>query len=108
MTEHTLQLLCIAEFRNRLERYEKGIVIPVPNELAAKRKDVIICEGCSDLILALENKTIYCELKVGYNSQQDNQIDFEKRIKKLGHEYHVIKSLRSFIQLIQCYENRIK
>lgn len=100
MTEHTLQLLCIAEFRNRLERYEKGIVIPVPNELAYKRKDVIICEGCSDLILVLENKTIYCELKVGSNSQQENQIDFERRIKKLGHEYHIVRSLEQFKNLL--------
>jgi len=100
MTEHTLQLECIAEFRNRLERFEKGIVIPVPNELAHKRKDFIICEGCSDLILVFQNKTIYCELKVGSNTQQDNQIDFERRIKKLGHEYHLIRNLYGFIELI--------
>ncbi len=100
MTEHTLQLLCIAEFRNQYERYENGIVIPVPNELAAKRKDFVICEGCSDLILVFKNKTVYCELKVGYNTQQDNQIEFERKVKKLGHEYYVVKSLESFKAVI--------
>ena len=72
----------------------------MPNELAYKRKDFVICEGCSDLILALQNKTIYCELKVGRNTQQDNQIEFERIIKKLGHEYHLIRSVNEFKNLL--------
>ena len=100
MTEHTLQLLCIAEFRNEFERHGTGIIIPVPNELAAKRKDFVICPGCSDTILVFSGRLVFCEFKVGFNSQQTNQIDFQKRVEKLGYEYYVVKSIESFKQIL--------
>ena len=96
MTEHTLQLLCIGEFRNQYERHGAGLIIPVPNELASKRKDFVICLGCSDTILVFANRIVFCEFKVGYNSQQQNQIEFQKKVERLGYEYFVIKSLESF------------
>jgi hypothetical protein len=99
-TEQYLQTECIIEFRNQLERYGKGIVIPVPNELARKRKDVIIKKGCSDLILFLSNEVIFCELKVGYNNQTPEQIGFESEITALGYEYHLIRDIETFKKLI--------
>jgi len=102
--EGYLQTECIAEFRNKFERFGKGVVIPVPNELARKRKDVIIKDGCSDLILVFKNKVIFCELKVGANNQQQNQIKFQELVTSLGFEYHIIKSLNQFKQLI--FENQ--
>ena len=99
-SEHILQLECIAWFRNYYERFGAGCIIPVPNELARKRKDIVIKDGCSDLIIALPGETIYVELKVGYNSQQDNQIEFEKLILNLNQRYFVIKSLQDFKTLI--------
>lgn len=101
MTEHTLQLECISYFRNHFERYGKGVVIPVLNELASKRKDLVICLGCSDLILVMNNRVIFCELKVGYNQQQQNQKDFEKVVNRLGYEYHLIRSLNEFKNILQ-------
>lgn len=96
MTEHTLSLLCIGEFRNKYERHGAGIIIPVPNELASKRKDFVICLGCSDTILVMPGRIVFCEFKVGYNSQQQNQIEFQRKVEKLGYEYFVINSLESF------------
>jgi hypothetical protein len=99
--EGYLQAECIAEFRNQFERFAKGVVIPVPNELARKRKDVIIKDGCSDLILVIKNKVIFCELKVGTNNQQPNQIEFQNLVTNLGYQYHIIRSLDEFRNLIQ-------
>jgi hypothetical protein len=98
--EGYLQTECIAEFRNQFERYGTGVIIPVPNELARKRKDVMIKDGCSDLILVFENNVIFCELKVGANNQQQNQIKFQELVTSLGFEYHIIRSLEQFKELI--------
>lgn len=100
MTEHTLQLECISFFRNQFERHGKGVIIPVLNELASKRKDLVICLGCSDLILVMNNRVIFCELKVGYNQQQQNQKEFEKVVNRLGYEYHLIRSLNEFQNIL--------
>lgn len=98
--EYTLQLECISWFRNNFERFKSGCIIPVPNELAYKRKDVVIKDGCSDLIIAMHGKTIYVELKIGYNNQQENQKEFEILINHLGQEYKIIRSLEQFKKYI--------
>jgi len=100
-SEHTLQLECIAWFRNEYERHKKGCIVPVVNELAYKRKDVVIKEGCADLIVFLPGKAIFFELKVRYNDQQDNQIEFQSLVEGLGYEYHLIRSLTTFQELFQ-------
>jgi len=95
MTEHLLQAECICVFRNEIERYGKGVIIPVLNELAAKRKDIIVCLGASDLI-TITDVVRFNELKVGYNSQSAVQIKFEKLVTSLGYEYNVVRSIEQF------------
>lgn len=99
-SENTLQLECVVWFRNEFERYRKGCVVPVLNELAFKRKDVVIKKGCSDLIVFLPGKVLFTELKVGYNNQQDNQVEFQSLVEGLGFEYHLIRSLEQFQTLL--------
>ena len=99
-SENTLQLECIAWFRNEYERHKKGCIVPVPNELAFKRKDVVIKEGCSDLIVFLPGKALFIELKVGYNTQQDNQIEFQSLVEGLGFDYYLAYSLPQFKQIL--------
>jgi hypothetical protein len=94
--EHTLGLECIAWFRNEFERFDNGCVVPVPNELAYKRKDTVIKDGCSDLIVLLKEKIYFIELKVKNNKQQDNQIHFQKLVENLGFQYKIIKSIDEF------------
>lgn len=101
MTEHTLQLECIAQFRNDYERFGKGTIIPVVNELAAKRKDIEIKKGASDVIVVLINKVLFCELKVGRNGQSDAQKDFQKLVESLGFKYYLIRSLNEFKNILQ-------
>ena len=99
-SEHTLSLECIAWFKNEYERFGAGCIIPVPNELARKRKDIVIKEGCSDLIILLPSKVLFVELKIGYNSQQENQINFESLVNNLGFEYYVVKSVEQFKSIL--------
>ena len=99
-SEHTLQLECIAWFRNEYERYKKGFIVPVVNELAYKRKDVLIKEGCSDLIVFLPGRALFFELKVRYNTQQDNQIEFQKLVEGLGFNYFIARSTNEFKNIL--------
>ena len=100
MTEHTLQLKCIAWFRNEFERTGKGIIIPVVNEATYKNNTFVICKGASDLIVVMDRMTIFCELKVGANYQSKPQIDFQNVVTNLNHQYFVIRSLEQFQQII--------
>lgn len=100
LSEHLIQTECIAWFRNEYERFGKGIIIPIPNELARKRKDVIIKKGCSDLIAIFKGLTLFLELKTAYNTQSDEQIKFQSDVEKLGFEYHLIRSLEQFKKVI--------
>lgn len=100
MSEHSLQISCIMWFRNEFERKGNGVIIPVPNELARKRKDVTICNGASDLIIVLNGLVLFCELKTAYNTQSPDQIKFESNIKSLGLNYTVCRSLSEFQKYI--------
>lgn len=104
-SEHLIQISCIAYFRNEYERHGNGVIIPVPNELARKRKDVEIKLGCSDLIVVMPKRIAFMELKTGYNTQSDAQVKFQKEIESLGYEYHIIRSLEQFKKVIVEYIN---
>lgn len=95
-SENLIQIECIAWFRNQYERKGLGVIVPIPNELAAKRKDIVVCQGASDLILILKGKTLFAELKTAYNTQSIHQLEFEKKVKALGFNYKVIRSLNEF------------
>jgi hypothetical protein len=56
--------------------------------------------GVSDLIVVLDSKVLFIELKDGNNQQSTHQIDFEQVVKDLNHNYYVIRSLEQFKQLI--------
>jgi len=100
MTEHTLQLECIAIVRNQYERFGTGTIIPIINELAAKRKDVTIKIGASDTIVLFFGKLLFIEFKVGYNNQSKAQIEFQKLVEKLGFKYYVIRSTNEFKNIL--------
>ena len=92
MSEHDLQLNCIAWFKNQ----KIGEIIPVVNEATYKNKNFVINKGASDLIVILPKKVIFCELKVGNNKQSKEQLEFENRITELGYNYYLVRSLDEF------------
>lgn len=62
-----------------------------------------LCVGASDVIIVLPGKTLFCEFKIGDNTQQQNQVDFEQSVKGMGHEYHVIRSIEQLQSIIIPY-----
>lgn len=96
MTEHRLQLECIAYFRNHFERYGKGIIIPVVNEATYKNRTFEVCKGASDLILVLPKGVIFCELKTPTGKQSENQKKFQSKVEALGYKYLIVRSLEDF------------
>lgn len=103
MTEHRLQLECIAYFRNHFERYGKGVIIPVVNEATYKNNTFEVCKGASDLILVLPKGVIFCELKTEKGVQSTNQKEFEKAVSNIGYIYKVVRSLDQFKEVVKNY-----
>lgn len=50
-------------------------------------------EGVADLVILLKNRTIFIEVKTEKGKQSDKQKDFENKVKSLGFEYYLWRSL---------------
>ena len=84
-----------------------GVIFSVPNGgnrnkvEAMKFKATGLMAGVSDLIVILPTGLLlFIEIKTPNNTQQPNQIEFENIVNKLGFQYHIIRSLDQFKQLI--------
>lgn len=101
MNESDLQIKIIKYFRKEYPNY---IIFSVPNELArnnVKLRAMGVLNGVSDIIILLEGKTLFIELKNGYNKQTDAQMYFENKVKQLGFDYFVIRDLETFKETIK-------
>ena len=103
--ESLLQASCVQWFKNNYclkhqkPRYD---IFSVPNEATWNNnnfKAMGVRKGASDLVVVM-NKVIFIEMKDQKGSQSDDQIDFEEVVTGLGHNYHIIRSLEQFKQLI--------
>tara|TARA_R110002167_G_scaffold348510_1_gene559882 strand:- start:1905 stop:2213 length:309 start_codon:yes stop_codon:yes gene_type:complete len=78
------------------------VIFSVPNgghrskSEAAKFKATGLVAGVSDLIIIQPNRIIFIELKLEKGKQQKTQLDFENKVKVLGFEYYVVRSLEEF------------
>lgn len=106
MNENQLQQSIVTYFNNTYclkNMNPRGMIFAIPNGgsrhfLEAKTlKSTGTLAGASDLIVILPNgKLLFIELKVGKRTQSDEQTDFESRVKALGYEYHIVRSLELF------------
>lgn len=79
------------------------LIFCVPNEATRSNSKFIgigVLPGVSDLILVLQNKVIFVELKAHKGIQSEKQKEFEVSISELGHQYIVIRSLDEFKKLL--------
>jgi hypothetical protein len=79
------------------------LIFCVPNEATRNNSKYIgmgVLAGVSDLVLILENKVIFVELKKHKGIQSEKQKAFEGRVNNLGHKYIIIKSLDEFKKLL--------
>jgi hypothetical protein len=56
--------------------------------------------GVSDLIVIQPNRIIFIELKLEKGKQQKTQLEFERKVKALGFEYYVVRSLEEFKKIV--------
>ena len=57
--------------------------------------------GVCDLIFIIPNKVIFIEVKTETGSQQDNQVEFQRTVTALGHDYWLVRSLSDFMELVE-------
>ena len=109
--EDALQAKIVIWFKNNYQMHGKGLIFSCPNGgtrnivEAKKLKETGLMAGVSDLIVLLENKILFVELKIKKGIQSDAQKLFETRIINLGYEYHLIRDLETFKTLI--YEKNV-
>jgi len=86
---------------------DKGMFVSIPNDerdpVASKRKRLTgRMKGAADVVLILDNgRVVWVEFKLPTGRQSDAQLLFERRVQSLGHQYHVVRSLEQFQNLIK-------
>lgn len=99
MTEAQIQQQIIIWFRNNYQIKGKGLIFSIANESTysnKKFKNTGTMAGVSDLIVVLNGKTIFVELKTEIGKQSEAQLKFQKNIENLNQEYYLIRSLEQF------------
>ena len=100
--EDLLQQKCVIWFKNNYQMHGKGLIFAVPNGgtrniiEAKKLKATGTMPGVSDLIVVLDSKVLFIELKTDIGKQSDAQTIFETKITNLNHEYILIKNEEEF------------
>ena len=64
-----------------------------------------LMSGVSDLICVLPYKVLFIEVKDAKGTQKPKQKEFQKTVELLGFEYHLIRSLEEFQELIHSQLN---
>jgi len=106
MTESQLQQKMIIWFKNEYQIKGKGLIFAVPNGgsrniLEAKNLKLTgQMAGVSDLIVLLNNKCIFIEVKVEKGIQSEVQIKFQNNVQLLGFEYYLVRGLEQFKNIV--------
>ncbi len=109
MNENIIQQQIFIWFSNNYclkMQKNRCMIFSVPNDsinaIETKRKlNTGLLKGASDLIVILPNKILFVEIKTEKGVQSENQKDFQNRIEILGYNYHIIRSLEQFQELIK-------
>jgi hypothetical protein len=65
------------------------------------KKAIGMRRGVSDMVLMFPKGVhVYCEFKTPDGVQSDAQKDFEAICKALGNEYHIVRSLERFKDIV--------
>ena len=82
------------------------VIFSVPNgayvskHQAMKLKATGLVSGVSDLIIIQPNRCLFIELKLEKGKQSENQKNFENKVKRLGFEYFIVRSLEEFKKIV--------
>lgn len=94
----------------RTNYYQKGIIFSVPNERSgyAQMKVLLntgLLSGVSDLIVVLEGKVIFVEVKNYKGTQSAKQKKFQSNVESLGHKYYLVRTLDDFKNILKNERN---
>jgi hypothetical protein len=76
--------------------------------IAKKLKAEGVKSGVADIFICLGNEKfhgLFIEVKAPKGYQSPNQKEFEIRVKKLGYEYKIVRSVDDLIQVLKEYES---
>lgn len=107
-TESRIQQDCLRWFRNNhcLKIHDPQLVMfSVPNEgkdvvEQMKKKAIGLMKGAADTIITFKGKVVFCEFKDLVGKQKPEQIQFQEKVEKLGHEYWLVRDLDTFKELV--------
>ena len=66
-------------------------------------KDLLLTgllSGVSDLIVILDGRVLFVEVKNEKGKQSEKQIKFESQVESLGYKYHLIRTLEEFKRIL--------
>ena len=69
-------------------------------------KDLLLTgllSGVSDLIVVLEGKVLFVEVKNEKGKQSPKQKLFEEQVTNLGFKYYLVRNLKDFQKIIESY-----
>lgn len=108
-SESQLQKSCVRWFRKQYRRY---VLFAIPNGgkrnviTATNLKKEGVVSGVGDLFLMTSNSKyhgLFIEMKVGYNKQTTNQLDFMETCIRERYGYIVCTSLDEFMTAVNTY-----
>ena len=81
-------------------------IFSVPNEGKSAQEQMYkrslgMKSGVADLIVLMPKKCIFIECKDEKGKQRPTQKEFEQVVTSLGFEYHVVRSLEDFKEIIK-------
>lgn len=112
-TESRIQQSIFVYYQNtycRIGLPNRCMVWHTPNENQHRLTHIGVLTGVADLTLihsipgVQASATIYIEVKTPTGKQSEAQADFMHRVRALGYEYHVVRSLDEFITALRACE----
>ena len=86
----------------------KGILVfAVPNGGSRNAREAHnlklsgVLAGVSDLVILMQNRAVFVELKTDKGRQSDNQKKFQQDVEKLGFEYYIWRSIDDCIKFVE-------
>ena len=83
----------------------KCLIFSVPNEGKNAKEQMYkkmlgMKSGVSDLIVVMQGRVMFLEVKDDTGKQSENQIQFQNDVKALGFEYYLVRSLDDFKSIL--------
>ena len=106
LSEDQLQAKCYQWFHNTYPQY-RGMLFHVPNGAsrniieASKLKAMGVVPGIPDMILCINSKTTFFELKAENGRLSPAQIEIHKMLRLEGFDVHTVFSYDEFVRTIE-------